>query len=194
MAKTMALIDPNKLIILDRDGVINEDSDQYVKSLEEWLPIKGSIEAIADLSKAGYTLCVATNQSGLARNYFDESTLHAMHKKLTNLVSEKGGIIHTIEYCPHGPDDNCECRKPLPGMFKKIAETFELSDLSGSYTIGDSARDLVAGCELNSQPVLVKTGKGLKTISAKNHPENTLIFDDLNAFAKHLLSSHSLKN
>ncbi len=186
MVIQLTQIDPRKLIILDRDGVINEDSDAYVKSLDEWIPIPGSIEAIADLSKAGYILCVATNQSGLARNYFDESTLHAMHEKLTDLVSEKGGVIHTIEYCPHGPDDQCGCRKPLPGMFKKIANLFGLSDLSGSYTVGDSARDLVAGSELNSQPILVKTGKGLKTIAAKTYPTGTLIFDDLSAFAEHL--------
>lgn len=184
----MSSIDPNKLVILDRDGVINQDSDAYVKSVDEWLPIPGSIEAIATLSKAGYTICIATNQSGLARQYFTLGTLNAMHDKLVALVREQGGEIDAIEYCPHGPDDNCDCRKPLPGMFKTIAERFELTDLSGSHTVGDSLRDLEAGAALNSQPVLVKTGKGTRTLdSGKALPEGTQIFPDLSQFVEALI-------
>ena len=184
----MSNIDPSKLVILDRDGVINQDSDAYVKSVEEWIPIPGSIEAIASLSKAGYTVCIATNQSGLARQYFTLDTLNAMHHKLVALVKEQGGEIDSIEYCPHGPDDNCDCRKPLPGMFSNIAKRFELTDLSGSHTVGDSLRDLEAGAALNSQPVLVKTGKGIRTLdSGKALPEGTQIFSDLNHFVQALI-------
>lgn len=181
-------IDPRKLIILDRDGVINQDSDEYVKSVNEWIPLPGSIEAIADLYKSGYTICIATNQSGLARGYFTEATLAEMHNKLTNLVEEKGGKIHSIHFCPHGPDDNCECRKPLPGMFVQIAKQFELANLSGARTVGDSLRDLQAGKELNCDTFLVKTGKGQRTLdSGKALPTNTLVFKDLREFANSIL-------
>ncbi len=177
----------HKLIILDRDGVINYDSDEYVKSISEWMPLPKSIEAIAKLSKAGYTIFVATNQSGLARNFFTIDTLNAMHSKMNNLVEGAGGKIEAIKYCPHGPNDNCDCRKPLPGMFKQIAEDLGLDDLKGSYTVGDSARDLYAGCQLQSIPILVRTGKGLRTIAKGDMPSNTVVYDDLMAFAESLL-------
>ncbi len=181
-------IDPSKLIILDRDGVINQDSDEYVKSEEEWIPIPGSIEAIADLYKNGYTICVATNQSGLARGFFTEKTLMQMHKKLTTLVEEQGGKIYSIHFCPHGPDDNCDCRKPLPGMFKQIAKQFDLEDLSNVRTVGDSLRDLQAGKELNCDTFLVETGKGERTLdSGKELPANTAVFKDLRAFTDSII-------
>lgn len=179
---------PSKLIVLDRDGVINQDSDEYVKSVDEWIPIEGSIEAIGKLSRAGYTICIATNQSGIARGYYDVQTLHAMHEKLINLVEVEGGKIHSIEFCPHGPDDNCDCRKPLPGMFRRIANSFSLADLTGTYTVGDSLRDLEAGKELNCSTVLVRTGKGERTLnSGKQLPEGTLIFDNLLAFVESII-------
>jgi len=177
----------HKLIILDRDGVINYDSDEYVKSTAEWIPLPGSIEAIAKLSKAGYRIFVATNQSGLARNYFTAETLEAMHAKMMTLVEEAGGKIEAIKYCPHGPDDNCNCRKPLPGMFEQIAQDLGIDDLKHSYTVGDSARDLHAGCQLQSKPILVRTGKGLRTIQKGDIPPNTIIFENLMAFAESLL-------
>lgn len=181
-------IDPSKLIILDRDGVINQDSDEYIKSEDEWIPIPGSIEAIADLYKNGYTICIATNQSGLARGYFTEATLRKMHKKLTNLVEEKGGKIHSIHFCPHGPDDNCECRKPLSGMFRQIADQFHLNDLSNVKTIGDSLRDLQAGKRLNCDTFLVETGKGQRTLSGgKELPTDTKVFKNLREFVNSLL-------
>jgi D-glycero-D-manno-heptose 1,7-bisphosphate phosphatase len=181
-------IDPSKLIILDRDGVINQDSDEYVKSEEEWIPIPGSIEAIADLYKNGYTICVATNQSGLARGFFTEKTLMQMHKKLTTLVEEQGGKIYSIHFCPHGPDDNCDCRKPLPGMFKQIAKQFDLEDLSNVRTVGDSLRDLQAGKELNCETFLVETGKGQRTLdSGKALPAKTIVFKDLREFVDSLI-------
>lgn len=179
----------NKIIVLDRDGVINYDSDAYVKSTEEWLPLPGSIEAIANLYKAGYRIFIATNQSGLARGYFTLDTLHAMHAKMLALIEEKGGRVEEILYCPHGPNDACTCRKPLPGMFRQIANSCNLDDLSSSYTVGDSLRDLEAGSLLNSQCVLVKTGKGERTLnSSKPLPAGTLIYDDLLSFVTALLN------
>ena len=118
--------DAPKLVILDRDGVINEDSDDYIKTLDEWIPIAGSIDAIARLSRAGYSIAVATNQSGLARGYFDEVTLANMHALLCELVEEAGGQVDTICYCPHGPDEGCRCRKPAPGLLEQISAELQL--------------------------------------------------------------------
>ncbi len=174
-----------KLLILDRDGVINEDSDAYIKSLDEWIPIPGSIDAIARLSKAGWTVAVATNQSGLARGYYDAATLDAMHARLRELVAEQGGEVGLIVHCPHGPDDGCACRKPKPGMLQQIAAHYG-TELAGVWFVGDSSGDLEAALAVHCQPVLVKTGKGQRTL-AKPLPAGTLIFDDLAAIADQLL-------
>lgn len=176
-----------KLIILDRDGVINEDSDDYIKSVEEWIPIPGSIEAIARLTKAGYTVAVATNQSGLARGYFDQRALEAMHDKLHDLLAARGGRVDHLAYCPHGPDDDCECRKPKPGMYEKIAQVFG-SPLKNVWVVGDSLRDLQAAEEVSAQPVLVKTGKGERTLMKGHLPAGTRIFPDLSAAVDALIS------
>jgi len=170
-----------KLLILDRDGVINHDSDAYIKSLEEWIPIPGSIEAIARLSKAGWTVAVATNQSGIARGYYPLSTLEAMHARLRGLVAEQGGELGLIVHCPHGPDDSCDCRKPKPGMLQAIAEHYQV-DLAGVWFVGDSTGDLDAALAVGAQPVLVRTGKGARTLD-KGVPQGTLVFDDLAAIA-----------
>lgn len=175
-----------KLLILDRDGVINHDSDAYIKSVEEWIPIESSIEAIARLSKAGWTVAVATNQSGIARGYYDLNTLEAMHERLRHLVAEQGGEVGLIVYCPHGPDEGCDCRKPKPGMLKTIAAHYGTS-LEGVWFVGDSSGDLQAAIAVDCQPVLVKTGKGERTLS-KPLPPQTIIFDDLAAVAEALLS------
>ncbi|WP_312225087.1 D-glycero-beta-D-manno-heptose 1,7-bisphosphate 7-phosphatase [Stutzerimonas nitrititolerans] len=175
-----------KLIVLDRDGVINEDSDAYVKTLEEWIPIPGSLQAIARLSQAGWTVAVATNQSGLARGMFDASTLDDMHFKMQQLVMEQRGRIDLIVHCPHGPDAGCECRKPKPGLFRTIAEHFGLADLKGVPVVGDSHRDLHAGLMLGGTPYLVRTGKGLRTLEG-TLPSGTQVFDDLAAVVDHLL-------
>ncbi len=174
-----------KLLILDRDGVINQDSDDYIKSLDEWIPLPGAIEAIARLSKAGWTVAVATNQSGLARGFYDEATLEAMHQRLRQLIAEQGGELGLIVHCPHGPDDDCNCRKPLPGMLQQIAEHYR-SSLKGVWFVGDSSGDLQAALAVDCQPVLVKTGKGERTL-AKPLPKHTLVFDDLAAVAAQLL-------
>lgn len=176
-----------KLLILDRDGVINYDSDAYIKSVEEWVPLPGSIEAIAQLSKAGWTVAIATNQSGIARGYYDIATLEAMHARLRALVAEQGGEVGLVVYCPHGPDEGCDCRKPKPGMLKIIAEHYKVP-LAGIWFVGDSLGDLEAAKAVDSQPVLVKTGKGEKT-QAKNLPVGTLIFDDLAAVAAELINN-----
>ena len=174
-----------KLLILDRDGVINFDSDAYIKSVEEWIPLPGAIEAIAQLSKAGWTGAIATNQSGIARGYSDVAPLDAMHARLRALVAEQGGEVGLIVYCPHGPDEGCACRKPKPGMLQTIAKHYG-ADLAQCWFVGDSLGDLQAAQAVDSQPVLVKTGKGLQTL-AKSLPVNTLIFDDLAAVAAELI-------
>lgn len=175
-----------KLLILDRDGVINQDSDDYIKSLDEWIPIPSAITAIARLSKAGWTVAVATNQSGIARGYYDLATLESMHQRLRELVAEQGGELGVIVYCPHGPDDGCDCRKPKPGMLQQIARHYGV-ELHGIWFVGDSRGDLDAALAVDCQPVLVKTGKGERTLG-KALPEGTLVFDDLAAVAAHLLS------
>lgn len=173
-----------KLLILDRDGVINHDSDAYIKSVAEWLPLPGAIDAIAQLHRAGWTVAIATNQSGLARGYYDLATLDAMHGHLRALVAEQGGEVGLIVHCPHGPDDHCTCRKPLPGLLQRIAAHYDVP-LTGVWFVGDSLSDLQAAVAGAAQPVLVKTGKGPRTL-AQNLPEGTLIFDDLAAVAGHL--------
>ncbi|NWA27497.1 D-glycero-beta-D-manno-heptose 1,7-bisphosphate 7-phosphatase [Pseudomonas gingeri] len=174
-----------KLLILDRDGVINQDSDAYIKSVEEWIPLPGSIEAIAQLSRAGWTVAVATNQSGIARGYYDIATLEAMHERLRSLVAQQGGSLGLVVYCPHGPDEGCACRKPKPGMLRTIAEYYGVS-LARLWFVGDSLGDLEAAQAVDCQPVLVKTGKGEKTLG-KTLPVGTLVFDDLAAVAAELI-------
>lgn len=174
-----------KLLILDRDGVINQDSDAYIKSVEEWIPLPGAIEAIAQLSRAGWTVAVATNQSGIARGYYDIATLEAMHERLRSLVAQQGGELGLVVYCPHGPDEGCACRKPKPGMLRTIAEHYGVS-LARLWFVGDSLGDLEAAQAVDCQPVLVKTGKGEKTLG-KTLPVGTLVFDDLAAVAAELI-------
>lgn len=176
-----------KLVILDRDGVINFDSAQFIKSPEEWKPIPGSLEAIARLNQAGYRVVLATNQSGVGRGLFDMATLNAIHEKMYKLLSQYGGRIDALFYCPHAADSKCACRKPNSGMFEEIANRFNV-DLKGVPAIGDSLRDLQAGAAMGCVPILVRTGKGEKTLEAGNLPENTLVFADLSEAVKHLLA------
>lgn len=177
-----------KFIILDRDGVINHDSDEYIKSPEEWLPIPGSIEAICRLSQAGWKIIVATNQSGIARQLFNMQTLAQIHQRMHNLVNSQGGKIDAVFFCPHGPEENCNCRKPAPGMMHDIARRYEI-DLTGIPIVGDSLRDLQAGVAAGCDPWLVLTGKGKKTAKEQANllPDNTKIHQDLSAIADILL-------
>ena len=181
-----------KLIILDRDGVINEDSDAFVKNADEWIPIDGSIAAIARLSKAGFTVVVTTNQSGLGRGLFQESDLDAMHKKMHTMVKAAGGEIAAVVYCPHHPDEGCDCRKPKAGLITQIEEQFNTS-AKGAITIGDSLRDLEAGLEKGCIPLLVKTGKGQKTLQKiiaeqQSAFHNLAVYNDLAAAAKAIIA------
>ena len=145
-----------KLIILDRDGVINHDSDQFIKSPEEWQPIDGSLDAIAFLTQAGYTIAVATNQSGIARGYFNVQTLNEMHAKMHKLVRQAGGEISGVWFCPHTADSQCDCRKPKPGMVLDILDRFQ-AQAAETYLVGDSLRDLQAIAGAGGKPILVRT-------------------------------------
>jgi D-glycero-D-manno-heptose 1,7-bisphosphate phosphatase len=177
---------PAKLVVLDRDGVINYDSDDYVKSVNEWIPLPGSIEALAKLTKAGYKIAIATNQSGISRGYFTVETLNAMHEKMMTLATKAGAKIDFIAYCPHGPDDSCDCRKPLPGLIHQIENTLKIS-AKGCYMVGDSLRDLQAGNAAGLIPALVLTGKGERTLASNNELEDASIHADLSAFVDELL-------
>jgi D-glycero-D-manno-heptose 1,7-bisphosphate phosphatase len=181
-----------KIVILDRDGVINEDSDEFVKTLDEWIPIEGSIDAIARLYEHGFTIAVATNQSGIGRGLIDEGELEAMHALLLELVHDAGGDIATIAYCPHKPEDYCDCRKPQSGLFDQIAATLG-ADLEGAFVVGDSLRDLQAGTARGCIPVLVRTGKGEKTEQAIADDDNgefgdVAVFDNLDEAADYLIA------
>ena len=174
------------LVILDRDGVINQDSREFVKSVDEWLPLAGSIAAIAELSAAGYTVAVASNQSGLARGLFDKEALLAMHQKLHDLVSVAGGRVDRVVVCPHGPEDGCDCRKPKPGLLLELARHYDAS-LEDVPIIGDSLRDLQAAAAAGARPILVRTGNGAST-AERLPPElgDVEVFDDLAAVAAQL--------
>jgi D-glycero-D-manno-heptose 1,7-bisphosphate phosphatase len=179
-----------KLIILDRDGVINEESPDYIKSPAEWKPIPGSLEAISLLSQAGYTVVVATNQSGVGRGYYSEEDLAVIHHKMIACAKAKGGVIDKIFYCPHHPDDHCACRKPASGLFDQIAAAYNI-DLTGVVSIGDSFRDIQVAEKLACRPLLVLTGNGEKTL--KNNPQLSAkipIFADLLTAVRALLKGH----
>ena len=178
-----------KLIILDRDGVINYDSDNYIKSVEEFIPLPGSLEAIALLNKSGYTVAVATNQSGIARGYYDVDTLNAMHQKLANELKRVGGRVDYIAFCPHGPDDNCNCRKPLTGLLEEIATHFN-TEFTGVPVVGDSLRDLQSAQAVGASPILVKTGKGERTIAKGQGIANIPVFADLAAAVNNLIKEN----
>jgi D-glycero-D-manno-heptose 1,7-bisphosphate phosphatase len=175
-----------KLVILDRDGVINHDSDQYIKSPDEWKPIPGSLAAIARLNQSGYRVVVATNQSGIGRGLFETDTLMAIHDKMLKALSLVGGRIDAIFFCPHTNADNCECRKPKAGMYKEIAARMNV-DLAGVRAIGDSLRDLHAAVTVGAQPMLVLTGKGRKTQDDPALPPGTPVFPDLAAAVAHIV-------
>jgi D-glycero-D-manno-heptose 1,7-bisphosphate phosphatase len=174
-----------KLVILDRDGTINHDSDDYIKSPAEWHPLKGSLEAIARLTQAGYRVVVATNQSGIARGLFTTQTLFAIHDTMQRALGQTGGRIDAFFFCPHAAESGCECRKPQPGMLLEVARRFNVS-LKDTYMVGDSRKDLEAAAAAGARPVLVLTGKGRKTRDEGKLPAGTQVFADLAAFAEQL--------
>lgn len=182
---------PMKLIILDRDGTINEDRDDFVKSPEEWVPIPGALEAIARLNHAGWHTVIATNQSGLGRGTFDMATLNAMHIKMNQMLAKQGGRIDAVFFCPHAPEDTCSCRKPLPGLFEQIGERFSVN-LADVPAVGDSLRDLQAGAAAGCRPHLVRTGKAAHLDDAQiaqlcGQVAGTQVHDNLKAFAEFLI-------
>lgn len=175
-----------KLVILDRDGVINYDSDAYIKSPEEWTPIPGSLEAIARLTGAGYTVAVASNQSGLARGLFDQAVLGRIHDKMNHAVAAAGGRIAAIFYCPHGPEDHCECRKPRAGLLRDVAARFEV-ELKEVPVIGDALRDVEAARAVGARPILVRTGKGEAAAQRGEGLEGVAVYPNLAAAVDALL-------
>lgn len=174
-----------KLVILDRDGTINHDSDKYIKSPEEFRPIPGSLEAIARLTQADYRIVVATNQAGIARGLFDTRTLFAIHETLLHALAQVGGRIDAFFFCPHAAEAGCPCRKPQPGMLLEVARRFNVA-LDDVYMVGDAQRDLEAAAAAGAKPVLVLTGKGERTQHEGKLPPGTRVFPDLAAFAQHL--------
>jgi len=175
-----------KLVILDRDGVINHDSDRFIKNPDEWKPIPGSLEAIARFNQAGYRVVIATNQSGIGRGLFDMAMLNTIHDKLYRALAQVGGRIDALFYCPHAADLNCQCRKPRPGMLEEIGRRFN-SPLQGVPAIGDALRDLEAAAAVGAQPMLVLTGKGKRTHETGGLPPGTLVFADLADAAKQVI-------
>jgi len=175
-----------KLIILDRDGVINEDSDDYIKSPDEWVPIPGSLEAISRLNQAGARVVVASNQSGLARGLYDIETLDRIHAKMHRHLAAVGGVVEAVFFCPHGPDDGCQCRKPRPGLLREIEARLKVT-LRTAVCVGDSLRDLEAARAVGATPVLVRTGKGERTLRDGRGLEGVAVYDDLAGFAEAFL-------
>jgi len=181
-----------KLIILDRDGVINQDSDDYIKSPEEWIPIPGSLEAIARLNHAGYQLVLATNQSGIGRGYYNLETLNQIHQKMHKRLTEVGGVIDAIFFCPHTPEDRCHCRKPAIGMFQKIAERMRCS-LTNVPFVGDTLTDITAARVAALSPILVRTGKGETTLEKSRAATiDVPVFDSLETYVTDLLSPDNI--
>ena len=181
-----------KLVILDRDGVVNVDSANFIKNPNEWIALSGSLEAIALLNQSGYRVAVATNQSGIARGLFDMATLNAINDKMHRALVLIGGRIDALFYCPHAADDHCNCRKPKTGMIEDIGRRFSV-DLTDVYGIGDSLRDLQAFADAGCKPILVRTGKGEETLAQgqlpdKNLPKNTLIFADLSEAVQYIIN------
>jgi D-glycero-D-manno-heptose 1,7-bisphosphate phosphatase len=179
-----------KLVVIDRDGVINQDDDGYIHRPEDWSPIAGSLEAIAALTKAGFTVVVMTNQSGIARGYLSEQDLTAIHEKMQAAVKKAGGLLSKIYYCPHHPDENCLCRKPQPGMLKQIALDFPNACLEKTTVIGDSWKDILAGRSMGCKTILVQTGYGKKALLNHQHEiEDTPVAADLSSAVRFILDS-----
>ena len=175
-----------KLVLLDRDGVINEESNGYVQSVDDWVPIDGSVDAIARLTQADYRIVVVTNQSGIARGLLTIEDLQAIHRKMHETVAASGGKIDAVFMCPHKPDDDCRCRKPRPGLLNSVMDRLD-TDLVGVPLVGDSLRDVQLAMVVGANPVLVRTGHGAQTLEQNRHLDKVQVFDDLAGFADDLL-------
>ena len=176
-----------KLIILDRDGVINEDSDDYIKSPDEWIPISGSLESIGNLSQNGFRVIIITNQSGIGRKIFSIEMLHAIHKKMNTHLSQFGGVIDGIFFCPCKPEENCNCRKPKPGLYNDVSYRLRMP-LKNVFCVGDKITDIQAAENAGGNPILVRTGKGKEEIDAGLIPKNIPIYDDLGSFVDKIIT------
>lgn len=174
-----------KLIILDQAGVINESSETFVKTPDEWIAIPGSLEAIARLTHAGYRVVIATNQSGIGRGLLDMATYNAINDKMYKAINHAGGRIDAIFFCPHTQADNCACRKPGTGLFGEIMQRYGVN-LSSVPAVGDSLKDLQAAATVGAIPMLVLTGNGQITRKNKELPAGTRIYADLSAVADDL--------
>jgi len=169
-----------RLLILDRDGVINEESDRFIKSPEEWIPIPGSLEAVARANAAGYRVVVVSNQSGLARGIIDVGQLHFVHQKMHQRLAEHGGRIEAVFFCPHGPGEGCACRKPRPGLFRELSERLHLP-LEGVPAVGDRLTDIQAARAAGARPILVETGRGRHTRDVNPELRSLPVYEDLAA-------------
>ena len=183
----MASATQRRLVVLDRDGVINRESQDFIRTPDEWVPLPGSIQAIADLTRAGFTVVVATNQSGVGRGLFTAATLAAIHARMTHTLEAAGGRLAGIFVCPHRPEDACECRKPRPGLLRQIEAHFGVT-LRGQPSIGDSYRDLQAAWQVGARAMLVRTGNGPETERQLDGWANTELFTDLAAAAALLIA------
>ncbi len=175
-----------RLVVLDRDGVINHESEAYIKSPDEWIPIPGSLEAIARLNQGGFNVVVATNQAGVGRGLFDLAALTEIHAKMTASLAKVGGHLDGIFFCPHRPEENCGCRKPAPGLFQQIAERFHIS-LSGAPVIGDSLRDIEAAETVGARPILVRTGYGEEALRQLIDQSRAEVFANLAQVVDYLI-------
>ena len=174
-----------KLIILDRDGVINEDSDDYIKSPDEWIPIAGSLEALGKLSQNGFKVIIITNQSGIGRKIFSIEMLNAIHKKMSINLAQYGGVIGGIFFCPCAPEENCNCRKPKSGLYNEVSDRLQIS-LENVFCVGDKITDIQAAQNAGARPILVKTGK--ENDDSGNIPKNIPIYDDLASFVNEIIA------
>ncbi len=179
-----------RLLVIDRDGVINEEAEDFVKTPAEWIPIPGSLEAIARASKAGVRCVVMSNQSGLARGLLNIETLNAIHRKMSNMLWKMGGSVEAVFFCPHGPDEGCACRKPRPGMLEQIQKRTQVP-FHAMAVIGDRATDVEAAQTVNAQPVLVKTGHGQATLESDIDLRGTLVYDTLASAVDAIISLHN---
>lgn len=183
----MADPDPIRLVVLDRDGVINRESADFIRRPEEWIPLPGSIEAIADLTRGGFTVVVASNQSGVGRGLFPAATLAAIHDRMNRTVEAAGGHLDGIYFCPHRPEEGCACRKPRPGLLRQIEAHYGIT-LEGKPVIGDSYRDLEAAWSVGGRAILVRTGNGPETESRLPAGAAVEVFADLSAVASALMA------
>lgn len=167
-----------RFLILDRDGVINHDSPEFIKSPQEWIPIPGSLQAISQANQLGFRVVVISNQSGLARGLFDIGQLNQIHATMLSEVARFGGRIDAIFFCPHGPDDGCNCRKPKPGLLLDLAQRSKV-DWHSTFVVGDRRSDMLAADAVGAQKILVKTGHGKEAIEATQDLSDIIVCDDL---------------